>query len=715
MSGEDSGREMRTGSASEALADGIETTVEGWKTIPDALTETDQWVCWRYEEREGSDGDPYQTKVPVNAETGAHAAADDPSTWSEYERACEYDRHHEDIAGIGFMFSLYGDFAGVDFDNAFDPETDDWQPWAEEYIDELDSYTERSPSGTGAHTIVKGEKPGDRCKTGMGTDLDAYDSSEIEIYDCKRFFTVTGDHYSESPSAVRRRDDEFASVYRDAFESDASSDSSSSGGDSSADGVTTVNAERAEEIAGDALGMLESGKSSADDGTNPDLTDEEIIEKAKAAANGDLFEGLWKGSTAGYESHSEAQMALLCILAFWTGRKRTQMKQLFEKSGLHSGGYKDKWERVGDGEISKARSVVSDVYTVGGGDGTDTDALEVELEADLEAAAELDSKSAQKKQEKKLVEEFAAETAVQLEADGGIDMTADLIADTAKYVTKTAAKDKFDAALESDDDEDTHRVPIDVRIDNAEEVKIRRTTDHVPDAEVIFDFGNGDRVPFEMRNEQGRRGFCSAEVFRDEMFDAGMSYPDKPTEDRRDARDWKDYIMDVVEGYGPVDVTEIEERGDRTKAVDALRNEIESSAGFGDLNHVKGGGNRVYWNRGAGEVWILNRVPKNITEDRDVSTAGLQAELDARSCTVERKDGAVSERGTAANGDRLTFWVLNDAKMEPGAFAEDPNDIETSAVEKTDSILSDTTDMGVLNELMPDGGNDVTTGDEADE
>lgn len=145
-----------------------------------------------------------------------------------------------------------------------------------------------------------------------------------------------------------------------------------SGGSSTGESVGTVDEETAGEIAGGVFDVLEAGKSSAgtssDGGENPDLTDEEVIEKAKAAKNGDDFKALWDGSTAGHKNdHSRARMALLCHLAYWTGKDNDQMDQMYCDSGLHPHPEKpDKWGRVGKSEIQKAIRKTSDVYTVGG-------------------------------------------------------------------------------------------------------------------------------------------------------------------------------------------------------------------------------------------------------------------------------------------------------------------------------------------------------------
>ncbi|ELY66174.1 hypothetical protein C489_13498 [Natrinema versiforme JCM 10478] len=76
--------------------------------------------------------------------------------------------------------------------------------------------------------------------------------------------------------------------------------------------------------------------------TDVDLDDEELLEKAMNASNGTKFERLWNGNMAGYESQSEADMALCCLLAFWTGGDHTRVDQLFRQSGL----LREKWDEV---------------------------------------------------------------------------------------------------------------------------------------------------------------------------------------------------------------------------------------------------------------------------------------------------------------------------------------------------------------------------------
>jgi len=118
-----------------------------------------------------------------------------------------------------------------------------------------------------------------------------------------------------------------------------------------------------------------------------DLEDEDLLEKATSASNGEKFERLWNGNTAGYDSQSEADMALCCLLAFWTGGDRTQMDQLFRQSGL----LREKWDEVhyadgstyGEKTIERAIATTSEFYDPDAGDDTaDRDTTSTESSAD---------------------------------------------------------------------------------------------------------------------------------------------------------------------------------------------------------------------------------------------------------------------------------------------------------------------------------------------
>ncbi|QCC57183.1 hypothetical protein NP511_22260 (plasmid) [Natrinema thermotolerans] len=291
--------------------------------IPETLQEYDQWICWRVKERDGK-----ATKVPIVPGTGEYASATDPQTWRPFDEALEYFERGE-AAGVGFVFTDDDPFVGIDLDDCRDPETESPGTDAREIILELESFTEVSPSGTGYHVIVCGSLPGDRSRRGS-----------VEMYETARFFTVTGDRVETTPSQVIERPAALESVYTEYIAKTEPSDSEN-------------------EVRDQQASTHETSQSVT-------LEDEELLKRARNASNGEKFKRLWRGSTAGYESQSEADMALCFLLAFWTGGDAARVDQLFRQSGL----LRDKWDEVhyadgstyGEKTVERAIANTDDVY-----------------------------------------------------------------------------------------------------------------------------------------------------------------------------------------------------------------------------------------------------------------------------------------------------------------------------------------------------------------
>lgn len=319
------------------MSEVCETLVDAG-AIPEALQSREQWVCWRVKERDGKD-----TKVPVIPDDGGFASATDEETWRSFETAVEYASTGE-ADGIGFVFTEDDPFVGVDLDDCRDPETGIPSEDAQEIVVSLESFTEVSPSGTGFHVIIEGEIPGDRSRKGS-----------VEMYETARFFTMTGARVEATPATVQGRQAALAEIYKEYLEPDTDStqtpQSTSDRGRDEADGSTTGRAERGKEV---------------------DLSDEELLERAQNASNGEKFERLWRGATTGYESQSEADMALCCLLAFWTGGNQNRMDELFRQSGL----LREKWDDVhyadgstyGEKTVERAITRTSEFYEPDAGD-----------------------------------------------------------------------------------------------------------------------------------------------------------------------------------------------------------------------------------------------------------------------------------------------------------------------------------------------------------
>jgi putative DNA primase/helicase len=109
---------------------------------------------------------------------------------------------------MGFVFFEDDPYCGVDFDKCVkDGEMD---PQRVAWMSQLDSYSEYSQSGTGAHIIVRGA---------LGWDLKGRKSTDlkIELYDQARFFVMTGDHIPGTPREINDRDGQIKALHAEVF------------------------------------------------------------------------------------------------------------------------------------------------------------------------------------------------------------------------------------------------------------------------------------------------------------------------------------------------------------------------------------------------------------------------------------------------------------------------------------------------------------------
>jgi len=143
--------------------------------IPNEMKSERRWVLWR---RETRDGEP--TKTPICAMSGKYAKSNDLSTWTSYKMAANSRVKHD---GLGYV--LGDGWVGVDMDGHIDDKCE-FSPLALKVINVLKSYTELSPSGRGIHILCRGKLPD------KGPYYRKNSKLGLEMYDWHRFFTVTG-------------------------------------------------------------------------------------------------------------------------------------------------------------------------------------------------------------------------------------------------------------------------------------------------------------------------------------------------------------------------------------------------------------------------------------------------------------------------------------------------------------------------------------------
>jgi putative DNA primase/helicase len=268
--------------------------IEPFSKIPPELKAVKNWVCFNIERN--PDGGKAQ-KIPYQL-NGYKASHSDPATWNSYDNCVRAVESGEfDAIGFSFMNSQY---MGFDFDHCIDLENRMLSnPEAQEIIDRLCSYTEISASGTGFHILMKGSLPkkGGRKSSAILPD--------VEMYDNTRFFVMTGDHLEGTPTTIEERTTEIAPLYGRLFP------------------PKPIKAPAAP--------------------TNPNnLTDADII--TRATASNKQFPILWAGDWQGgtYPSHSEADLALCKILAWWSGNDPVRIDLMFQQSGL----MRKKWKNA---------------------------------------------------------------------------------------------------------------------------------------------------------------------------------------------------------------------------------------------------------------------------------------------------------------------------------------------------------------------------------
>ena len=287
--------------------------------IPQELKNNASFCLWKLEKRRGK-----PTKVPYNPKNGQLAKTNDPSTFADFGTAMKaYAMGGWD--GIGYRVSE--GIGAIDIDHCIreDGSLNDVAASILAFLP--DAYFEKSPSGTGLRGFFR-----------LSPDF-AYDKTiyyinnrqhGLEVYlpgTTNRFVTVTGDEFR---AGTVTRNDEALQNLLDTF------------------------MKRKMQVSNRTVEPCSY------------LTDEQVIEHASRSESGDKFKALMDGRwEEGYDSQSDADMALVSILAFWCGNVEEQIDRIFRTSGL----MRDKWDRqTGDstyGQITIRNAVASNstIYT----------------------------------------------------------------------------------------------------------------------------------------------------------------------------------------------------------------------------------------------------------------------------------------------------------------------------------------------------------------
>lgn len=254
-----------------------------------------RWLCWnwRYDSRS------QRWKKPPKKPDGSPMDHTDPTNWCSYDEVAEYGK-----VGIVPPEGM----TVIDLDGCLDPATGELSELAQRILDALPpAYAEVSPSERGIKVWLKAVLP----KASNNNR-----KSGIEMYcGAGQYVTYTGLRLPGVPREIPEAQEAADALYAEFFP------------------VTSDPEVRVSETPAETTGTV----SHADD-----LSDSELLERARKAANAGKFRDLYdQGDISSYGSPSEADLALCRMLVFWTGDNReSRVEDLFGGSAL---GARRKW------------------------------------------------------------------------------------------------------------------------------------------------------------------------------------------------------------------------------------------------------------------------------------------------------------------------------------------------------------------------------------
>lgn len=280
------------------------------------------------------------TKIPYSADKNKHYGAakwHKPETRVPYEQAERIAKflqsHIKGPIGMGVVLDKEFGLVCIDIDDCRYPDTEKIEEWAQDIMELVKeaggTYIELSPSGTGFHIWGRGRLPNDR-----GIKRTMNNGHDIELYSNDHYITVTKNAMNDIPlNDIQPAIDTILSMLKN---SPAASKSCS--------------------------------PSDAPPCECPKLSDEEVKEKIRKSRSGPKFHSLYDlGDVSAYQDGqctgvSEADQALLSILAFWT-KDAEQIKRIYRSSKLYEN---QNWKKHNEEDYLN-RSITRALETVKGG------------------------------------------------------------------------------------------------------------------------------------------------------------------------------------------------------------------------------------------------------------------------------------------------------------------------------------------------------------
>lgn len=254
--------------------------------VPDEMKARPNWVVvktwWNAEK-----GKYNKRPVNCNSDKGEYAESDNPETWTTFDNALKYLKEK---GGTTVAYALDGkdNISCIDLDHCYD---ENGQPTAlaKEVLSKCGkTYVEKSVSGNGLHIFGKTN----------GMDIRTFSKDgDLEFYQKEHIIAMTGDGAGYSSL--------------ESFDTPEMKE------------LLSRKCEKREEWKGVCKGV--NGLST--------MTDRDVVEKASNAKNGDKFKRLYAGEDL-QNNHSNSDMSLMNLLAYWCNGDKEQMLRIFATSGL---------------------------------------------------------------------------------------------------------------------------------------------------------------------------------------------------------------------------------------------------------------------------------------------------------------------------------------------------------------------------------------------
>ena len=275
-----------------------------YEKIPQELKNLRRWVCFIERVQDGK-----MVKLPVSPvkkQDGDLTYGED--SWTDFDGALKYCVEN-DLDGLGFELEGSGMF-GIDIYNHQDENgnslpAQEFQAMANEFVKQLDSYSEWSQSKNGIHIICYGRLPNGERK-----------GKNVAMYDGTIFFAMTGN--SIGRRGVHERTAEVKPLWE-------------------------------KYVHNDPIDAEEKPKESKEMVTHSDEYVMQKISSSKYAEKiKDLLNGDWEKH---YKTKNKAIQGLCNFLAYYTNCNADQIDRLFRKSSLYD---EEQWANNGEFFIQTA-------------------------------------------------------------------------------------------------------------------------------------------------------------------------------------------------------------------------------------------------------------------------------------------------------------------------------------------------------------------------